>query len=388
MAFFFVFGIGQTFFLDFLLITKRSKRISDYLLAGWFFMIGLHLTAFYFFWSGMYLENPYLLGWDQPFPLMHGPFLLLYVCSLTQAGFRLRWKHFLHFIPALVMYLALAPYLLGGADQLLNFLRQVQEMDFPWYYQPFIFMTQFSGLVYSAYCLWLLRKHKHQIESHFAYREQISLNWLRYLIVGLLGIGVIVALGIGIEGYLNVQMPIPREVVIFSSVIIWILFAGFFGIRQKAIFTDNVADLNSAPRESMIPVSPSTPLYQNSGLKPEEASELLPRLHDFMRQKKPFLEPRLTLPELAKVFQILPNHLSQLINEKEGKNFYQFINDYRLEEFKQRVTQPEYQHLSLLGLAMECGFNSKSTFNAVFKQNTGLTPSQYLKSVKKDSPED
>ncbi|MEZ4851347.1 MAG: helix-turn-helix domain-containing protein [Bacteroidia bacterium] len=87
------------------------------------------------------------------------------------------------------------------------------------------------------------------------------------------------------------------------------------------------------------------------------------------------------MPQLAEMLDILPNHLSQLINEKEGRNFYQFVNHYRVEEFKRRVELPESKHLSLLGLAMECGFNSKSTFNSVFKQMVGVTPSGYVRGI-------
>ncbi|MCB0851125.1 MAG: helix-turn-helix domain-containing protein [Bacteroidetes bacterium] len=377
MSSFFIFGIGLTFFLDLLLLTKSNKRPSDYILATWFTIIGLHLVAFYIYWSGWHLENPFLLGWDQPFPLLHGPLLLLYVFSLTQPDFRFKAKYLLHFVPAFLMYLALIPYYLGGEAGAFELIAQIQEMRLPWYYQPFMWMVQFSGLAYSIYCLWLLRKHKTEIENHFAYHGQIDLNWLRYLIWGLLGIGVIVAIGIGLEAYLNVEMIFKREILIFSSVVIWIFFAGYYGIRQKAIFSSVEQKVIPASIPSVSP--PAPPQYQNSGLDPQEADQLLVRLHELMENEKPYLEPKLSLPQLAEMLDILPNHLSQLINEKEGRNFYQFVNHYRVEEFKRRVELPESKHLSLLGLAMECGFNSKSTFNSVFKQVVGVTPSGYVR---------
>ena len=382
MAFFFVFGIGQTFFLDLLLLTKKNKRISDYILAFWFLIMGLHLVAFYIFWSEIYLENPYLLGWDQPFPLIHGPLLLFYVLSLTKENFKINWKYLLHFLPAFCMYLALIPIALGGKESILNFVDQVQSLNLPWYYQPFAWLTQFSILGYSIYCLWILRKHRENIADKFAYQETISLNWLRYLIYGLLVIGMIIAIGIGLEVYWAGEYLIQKEIWIFSAVIIWILYGGYYGIKQQSIFGNKVQPIQN---QSIQERKPAFRQYQNSGLKEAEAERLSKELKSLMESEKPYLEPRLTLNELSQKLDILPNHLSQLINEKEEMNFYQFINHYRVEEFKERVGKPEAKNLSLLGLAMDCGFNSKSSFNSVFKSNTGMTPSQYVKSLK--SPE-
>jgi AraC-like DNA-binding protein len=100
-----------------------------------------------------------------------------------------------------------------------------------------------------------------------------------------------------------------------------------------------------------------------------------------METEKPHLNENLTLGELANNLEILPNNLSRLINEEFGKNFHEFVNAYRIDEVKKSLADPKFAHYSLLGIAFECGFNSKSTFNSVFKQLTGKTPSAYRKSL-------
>ena len=97
-----------------------------------------------------------------------------------------------------------------------------------------------------------------------------------------------------------------------------------------------------------------------------------------MSEEELFKNNELLINDLAAKLDIHPNYLSQVINEKEGKNFYEFVNSYRLKEFKRLIALPEYKRFTLLSVAFECGFNSKSSFNRYFKKETGQTPSQYF----------
>jgi AraC-like DNA-binding protein len=106
----------------------------------------------------------------------------------------------------------------------------------------------------------------------------------------------------------------------------------------------------------------------------------LDRLEELMNQEQPFLNPALTLRLLADSMDIHPNQLSWLLNEKLGKNFNEFINGKRINHFKKLIVDPSNSHISLIGLAYESGFNSKTVFNTVFKKLVGQTPKEYQKS--------
>ncbi|KUG24791.1 transcriptional regulator, arac family [hydrocarbon metagenome] len=153
-----------------------------------------------------------------------------------------------------------------------------------------------------------------------------------------------------------------------------IYFLGYYGIKQKPI-------LSNENLFSQIETTPTTkPKYATSSLKDIEKEKLIKRLTESMEDEKPYLNENLTLKELANKLETTPNNLSQIINEKFNKNFYEFINEYRIKEVKSLLANPNYSHYSMLGIAFECGFNSKSTFNSVFKQFTGKTPTEFKKS--------
>ena len=123
--------------------------------------------------------------------------------------------------------------------------------------------------------------------------------------------------------------------------------------------------------------------YEKSSLTPEEADDYHQRLLDFMEKEKPYLDCELTVKDLADRLIMAPKDLSQVINERSGKNFCDFINHYRIEEAKKLLTRSvKDKDMSILNIAFDVGFNSKSSFNLVFKKTTGLTPSQFRKTIK------
>jgi YesN/AraC family two-component response regulator len=114
---------------------------------------------------------------------------------------------------------------------------------------------------------------------------------------------------------------------------------------------------------------------------PEELEIRARQLDDFMKKQQPWLEPELTLSSLATQIKLNTSQLSYLINNGFEKNFNDYVNQYRVDAVKQKMKTTEFQHLSLLGIAFESGFNSKATFNRAFKKLTGLAPSEFGKGV-------
>ena len=119
--------------------------------------------------------------------------------------------------------------------------------------------------------------------------------------------------------------------------------------------------------------------YKKALLDEQQIQRYTEKITSFMSENQPFLNPELSLRDLADHLHIPHNQLSQLLNEGFGKNFSDFVNGYRLEVFKSKVSEPSLQHLTLLALAFESGFNSKTVFNTYFKKKMGMTPKAYWK---------
>lgn len=368
----YIVSTSLAFLLALILFTKRGKTKADLILGCWLVVIGAHLAFYYFTILVDAYYHPYLLV-SYPFPLFHGPFLYFYTASLTSQHSYLK-KHFSwHFLPALLIYLLLIPFFTSShTEQLAVLANHGQGYEMTFVIQRILVWG--SGIVYIFLSLWLLRTHVRYVHDKFSQTEKINLVWLRYLIYG--------------AGVVWLAVFTGNNVVIFSLVAVFVLLLGYFGIKQVGIFTEvnfkavtvsRDASLSTNIGDRSQPQEPAKSRYLKSTLSSEKQAEIHSRLTKAMENQKLFLDPELTIGQLAEALDVHPHHLSQVINTMESKTFYDFVNTWRINEFKRLAAQPENQKYTLLALAYECGFNSKTAFYRNFKSLTGQSPTQYLK---------
>ena len=156
-----------------------------------------------------------------------------------------------------------------------------------------------------------------------------------------------------------------------------LITCGFYGFRQTEVFTNIISAKNE--QDSNLDDSNVSSTYAKSGLTDEKIASHSQRLTEHMLAEKPFFNEDLALPILAKQLDLPQAQLSQIINQNFKMNFYDFVNQYRVEESKKRLASKDYDHLSVLGIAFDCGFKSKSSFNRYFKKYTGVSPSEFKK---------
>jgi AraC-like DNA-binding protein len=126
--------------------------------------------------------------------------------------------------------------------------------------------------------------------------------------------------------------------------------------------------------------------YIRSGLNETQARKYLKSIIAYMEKEKPYLDRNLTIYDLSQQTGISRHHITQVLNDLHGRNFFTFINEYRVAEVISMMKDPAYKNYTLLAIAYDSGFNSKSTFNTIFKNITGLTPTQYLDRLKHEGP--
>ncbi len=375
-------GISITFFLVFILTSKKNKSKADVILTLWLSFVGLNLLFYYIHATGKYVTFPYFLGLEIPMPLLYGPFLFLYTVALTDQEHNKKINP-LHFIPFVLALLSTLPF------HALSFPQKIKVYQDGGRAYELLSLIIFiailiSGFLYTFISLQKLKKHRKTIAEQFSYTEKINLKWLSYLILG--------------SSIIWLVAIFRQDNYVFSAVVLYMFFIGYFGIKQVGIFTMAKPEIPNEILEKVsieegkiiadtifdekkIDVQSEKIKYEKSKINSDEVSAIQKKLNVLIQTEKTYTDPELTLSDLAQKISVHPNTLSQIINSVEQKNFYEYINDLRVEEFKKLIAVPENQKFTLLFLAFESGYNSKSAFNRNFKKNTGHSPSDYLKQM-------
>ncbi len=309
---------------------------------------------------------PHLLGIEIPLPLIHGVLLYFYVSAVTNQFPKKKWISLLNLIPIGIGYIYLIPFFLSSSQQKLEVFKNNFETynDFMTYGLILIFI---SGTVYVIWSSILLQRHERNIRNQFSDIEEVDLKWLQLLTYGLGAVWCIVI-------FTN------NDSYIFLGVTIFVILIGFFGVQQRTIFGYRKYSFLK-PDKRLLGSFDEKKKYARSGLTDELAEYTYKELIRLFTVEEYYKNNELSLNVLASELNIHPNYLSQIINERENMSFYDFVNTFRVEEFKRLVINPKNKQFTLLSLAYDCGFNSKSSFNRYFKKNTGKTPSQFANSV-------
>lgn len=291
-----------------------------------------------------------------------GPTLYFYTKCITNPKFKFQNIHFLHFLPLALEFIfyRTAIYRIGSDGLYLN--------ELPTY--SYIYLAQqwigiISILVYSIISLAILVKHQNRLKDYYSRIENLSLNWLQAPIIIYASHQIIWNILTEVDRFvfdksLREFYFLPNFVVL-AIITCWIGFRGY--VRKE---------------HDMINFKPES---KKSEVEKDEV--FLFKLKQMMETEKPYLNPNLNLSLLAEILNMKPKQLSAKINQNCEQNFYELVNSYRIKAFKERIQSVDRDKLSLLGHAFECGFYSKSTFNSAFKKFTRVTPSEYLKNIKK-----
>jgi AraC-like DNA-binding protein len=250
-------------------------------------------------------------------------------------------------------------------------------------YESFFYLLEVAFLVYAFR---ILQKHEKEITDFYSDLEHKSLSWLKRLFILIISIHALLILS-GIFEILEVNGAITEDGIRFSylGIVIFILYwIGYNGFSQPEIFKER---LFLAPNvdESIeqVDLIKTEEIVEQESTTSEKDFQKFDQIKEQIQNQELYTNPKLNLRSLAEAVELNEKELSRLINECGKVNFYQFINEYRIEKFKKLIQSPEAHQFTLLGLAAEAGFSSKSTFYAAFKKLEGMTPKQYQDSLKK-----
>ena len=373
-AFLVLVAASQGLFLGFvLLLNKRGNQIANRLLAALIFVFSLRAIENVAYWTKFLLVFPHMFGTTAPFLYLYGPLLYFYTRSLTSQQLVLKKRYLLHVLPYLIHTGFNSRLYIQGSEfknyLLVNFVfveHPVFSFDLNFFLAAFKLPHM---LLYIFLTLKLLSKYAQNINSAQRTLDWAKLDWLRKLTAGF-GVFWSFWFVYNIAMILGVKYHQELDYLVTGSLFLIIFGICYMTLRQPEVFSGFSTLQRSAK-------------YEKSNLTPVRAEAHIRQLVHLIKSEQPFLQQGLKLEDLAHRLSVSPHHLSQILNERLGQNFYDFINGYRIEQAKVKLTDPEQNHFTILSIAYEVGFNNKASFNSAFKKHTGMTPSQFRKMSQK-----
>jgi len=362
-----ILGAAQGLFLAVILFTRRANSLANRILAVTMVSFSLFILSGAYYAREWYLAFPQAIGASEPLVYTFGPLLYLYTIALSRGETRFRRRWLLHFIPAAVVALYLIPFFLRPQEYKIEYLHPIMAGDLPLDLRIINALKYPHGFLYTFFTLVAVHRYGIRLKETRSSVERINLRWLRNLMYG----GLVIWILSTIEN----TAPILMAVYIYAM--------GYLGLRQPGIFhpTASPKEPSEAPEPAAPAEDPVSTRYRKSGLDSATADAHLQKLLRFMEAERPYVQNDLTLQELAGMLDVRPHNLSEIINTRLEKSFYDFVNGYRVEEVKRRLADPALANYTILAIAFDAGFNSKSTFNEFFKKQVGETPSAYRRRV-------
>lgn len=377
-----------------LLLTKaiKTENKSNYWLSLFIFLCSLYIAPWMLGFAGWYDNQPYR---DILFylPLQHllfiGPIIFFYTQSLLNPNFKFTKKEALHLIPG-ILYLL---YITGMwvYDKLILheyfFYKNGMDKDFDNWYQK-------TGLVSMiAYFILSIRyynSYKKLIYQVVSYADSILFKWIKTYLMAFL-IMLLLPIFFDVICYFFPELNSYKGswwfFLFFSVVMYYIAIVGYSNPINATIpfrmeFNKNPILLldespNSVSEEAIIDIEHS---YLETTISPE-IEQWKVKIESLIREEKLYQNPELNITDVAKKLQTNVAVISKAINQGFKMNFNDFINNYRIEAVKIKFANGEHKQSTLLGIAYDCGFNSKATFNRAFKKNTRISPKEFLNEI-------
>jgi len=283
---------------------------------------------------------------------LYGPVMYSFIQQVRQQP--LSWKAFaLHASPFLVtLALRFSPF-----------------MPSPFYLMWPLFILVFTYLII---CTWIIVKHRHEIKASVAEHKTAQYAWMLYLVGGLY---VLMLVDVSLIYFHSIGQPIPVDPWRFLVALFALYLQGiaFFSLYRPRVFFNDCIQAGISLVEKIVPTTDFRELDQSTAKLLEEA------LATLMNTRRPYLDNDLSLAKLSSLMEVRTHQLSELLNRHMEVKFYDYVNRYRVDAAI-NLLESDTQGLSILDIAFEAGFNNKNTFYRMFRERTGVTPSQYRKS--------
>jgi AraC-like DNA-binding protein len=347
----------------FLLSVKTEGKLSNRLFATF-----LILTAVDIFGVIATSETVFLSKLDVFRSLMiflHLPIFYWYILSVSYADFALKKEDLLHAVPFALVITFLAPTFFASNTEESSLIFNADEQLI--FFKLVFISLHIQAFTYLFLCFRVLLKTRKLYVENYSGEQFESYKWLFQLITALtIFYGLALIKNVAKFSEESTLSEWFRTALLVFELVVLCGYL-FKALSRPTLFRgiDSSLKLVSSPHVN----------------EPDTISTYLPKIEEYMRTEKPYLNPSITIQQIADGINIPARELSLLINKQIGKHFFDFVNEYRIAEAKKILADTEQQKLTVLEILYHVGFNSKSSFNTAFKKHTGTTPTSYRKSL-------
>jgi AraC-like DNA-binding protein len=363
-------GAAQGLFLSAYLLARPENRAANKWLAFLLVVISLHLLEYAADLSGITMQYPVLIAITYPLLFCIGPFYLLYCRCLLDRNFKPGFSTLPHFVPALLVLFFMFPFYTTPAAEKVEYISGLTDGDslsIPAGQLLFMALHVVQTVAYTLLAYRFIRRREKELKEYSSDVHVLAkLEWLNsfnaFFAVYLLLYFVLLIVLTVVDAY-QVQIDYIMLLIMSCSV----FAVGYAAINNPAILSSLPGPHPEQPSQEQKEITP-----RNGDRHPEITEKLL----HYMETGKPYLKSDLRISDLADALSVPSYQLSQTINDEFRVNFYDFINKYRVGE-AQKLLSDNKHNFTILAIACDVGFNSKATFNRVFKKFTAITPSEF-----------
>lgn len=359
----FIFGSIQSLFFALLLISKKEKKKCDRILLFWFLYFCLHLLfpAFVFY---NYPDHISFSGMDIGFLAAHVVFLHHYISSLSGMKSSPMKSLVLFLFIVVGTLLFVSPYLFMGLEN--RTLLMTGQAGFP--------IIMLAGTLFligaTSYYLYssivIMKRFRIDMHEQISNTDGMMMMWIDVLIVGFIVLYSSVLILFLLMLFTSLQ-PHLADYGFYLGLVLFLFWMGFSAVRQGAVFLPDTKPADEKNSDNVLK-------------SPTEKERLFgEKVKEFTEGEKIYLRNEIRMSQMAEMLSVSPQYLSFVLNSVIEMSFYDFINSYRINEVCSRIESGDIKEQTILSLALESGFNSKATFNRIFKKQKGMNPSEYIK---------
>lgn len=367
----------QGFVLSGLLFYSSRKIPANKWIAAFIFVVSESTLIIEIDYSGLWQSHKWMIVLMLPLRMLLGPLIYFYVRGLIWGESRPVGKRWIHFLPVMLDMKHQLIYLFYITGILS--VPFVQDIYFSAAFQRFLFVPGFYDVLpalisFACYTAVTYKMVNRQLaEPTLSAYKQADLRWVKNLLHLMSALMMIWITSI-VAGYASTggaEAPWTYYMLYFPA-IVFVYWLGMATYRRQGKIPE-------------VDIPAYTAKQAKAYFSETDAGHYLEQLTRLMETDRIYLNPLLKVDDVANKLSVPEKTISSLLNQRLGKNFNDMVNSYRVEEAMKRLADPAYKNLTIAGIAFDCGFNSLPTFQRAFKQHTGLTPSQYQNSLKKNA---